>query len=166
MKKVVLIFILTLSISVIAQTKVGTIDVDLILSKMPGLAKVQTEIEAYGKQMDADFTKKLTAYNEQVEAYKEGEAGFTIMQKEAKQKEILAAEDELNNFQQNGTKLINLKRDELLQPLYEKIRIALDKVAAAEGYTQVLQLNSTIVYIVEDFDITKAVLAEMGLPRE
>ncbi len=164
--KIFKILFLFISVTAFAQTKVGTVDVDFILSKMPELPAVQKQIEDYGKELDEEFNKNLEAYNALVKDYTDGEAGFTIAQKKTKQEEILNAENELNKFQQNGTKLINIKRDELVRPLYQKIGVALEKVSKEESFTQVLQLDATIVYADNNYDLTIKVLKELGITIE
>jgi outer membrane protein len=72
-------------------------------------------------------------------------------------------ETDIQQFQQNGNQLIVLKQEEYLKPLYEKIGIALEKVAQAEGYTQVLARNNDVVYVDNRFDLTLKVLGELGI---
>jgi outer membrane protein len=164
--RILTILFLFISFSVFAQTKVGTVDVDFILSKMPELPAVQKQVEDYGKQLDADFNKKYEAYNALVKNYTEGEAGFTIAQKKTKQDEIIAAEDDLNKMQQNGSKLLSIRRDELVRPLYQKIGVSLEKIAKADGYTQVLQLDNSVVYADNTYDITLTILKDLGITIE
>ena len=49
MKAIKILFIF-ISVSSFAQSKVGTIDIDFILSKMPELPAIQKQIEDYGKE--------------------------------------------------------------------------------------------------------------------
>lgn len=164
--RVLTILFLLISFTAVSQSKVGTVDIDFILSKMPELPEVQKQIEEYGKELDTEFNTNLEAYNALVKEYTEGEVGFTIAQKKTKQEEIVKAEDELNKFQQNGSKLINLKRDELLRPLYQKIGISLEKIAEAESYTQVIQLDNSVVYADNNYDITLKILEDLGIKLE
>lgn len=164
--RITTILLLFISFTAVSQSKVGTVDIDFILSKMPELPEVQKQIEEYGKELDAEFNKNLESYNTMVEEYTEGEIAFTIAQRKSKQEEIVNAENELNKFQQNGSKLINLKRDELLRPLYQKIGVSLEKIAAAEGYTQVLQLDNSVVYADNNYDITLLILSDLGIKIE
>ena len=157
---------LFISVSVFAQSKVGTVDIDFVLSKMPELPSVQKQIEDYGKELDGDFSEKYDAYNALVQEYTDGEAGFTIAQKQTKQQEILNAETELGKFQENGAKLINIRRDELLRPLYQKIGVSLEKLAKEQGYTQVLQLDNSVVYADNTYDLTLAILKDLGITIE
>jgi len=162
MKAIKILFIF-ISLSSFAQSKVGTIDIDFILSKMPELPEIQKQIEDYGKELDVDFNKNLDSYNALVKVYTDGEAGFSEAEKKEKQTEILTAENDLGKFQQNGTKLISIKRDDLVRPLYQKIGVALEKIAKAEGYTQVLQIDKNIVYLDNNLDLTLLVLKELGI---
>lgn len=162
MKTIKLLF-LFLSISSFAQSKVGTVDIDYILSQMPELSTVQSEIETYGKSLDVDLQKKIDAYKKLVDTYKTTEASFTEEQKLEKQQEIVVAEDELNKFQQNGNKLIGIKRDELLRPLYTKIGNSLEKLSKAEAFTQVFQIDNSILYLDPTLDLTIKILKDLGI---
>ena len=161
--KLLKITFLFLCVNGFAQSKVGTIDVDYIISQMPGLSNVQKQVQDYGKGLDADLQKKLTEYQTAIDKYKTDEAGLTINQKKGRQDSIIAMESDIQNFQQNGSQLIVLKQEEYLKPLYEKIGIALEKIANAEGYTQVLLRNNDVVYVDNRFDLTLAVLKELGI---
>ncbi len=57
-------------------------------------------------------------------------------------------ENDITKFRQNASQLIPLEENRLLQPLYEKIGTALEEVAKAEGFTQVLTMNNSgLAYI-------------------
>lgn len=154
---------LFLCVTGFAQTKVGTIDVDFVIGKMPELTNVQKQVEDYGKALDADLQKKLAAYQTAIDTYQATEAGLTINQKKTQQDSILGMETDIQKFQQNGNQLIVLKQEEFLKPLYEKVGIALEKVAKAGAYTQVFSRDEDVVYVDNRFDLTLAVLAELGI---
>ncbi|GAB5400378.1 MAG: hypothetical protein Aureis2KO_19630 [Aureisphaera sp.] len=161
--KLVRIIFLFVCVSGFAQTKVGTIDVDFVLSKMPEIADVQKQVEEYGKGLEADLQKKMDAFQAGMAKYKEDEALLTINQRKARQDSLIGMETDITKFQQNGNQLIILKREEYMQPLYTKLGEALEKIAQAEGYTQVLLRNNDVVYVDNRYDLTIAVLKEMGI---
>ena len=74
-----------IGITAFAQSKVGAVDVEYILSKMPEMTTVQTQLETYGKQLDTDLNKKIDEYKKLAEEYKKGEATFSDEQKKEKQ---------------------------------------------------------------------------------
>lgn len=157
------IAVLFIGLTSFAQGKVGAVDIDFILSKMPEMENVRTQLETYGKQLDIDLNKKVDEYKKLAEAYKKGEATFSAEEKKTKQTELLALDADIQKFQQNGAKLMEIKQQEYLQPLYKKIGEALDKVAKAQNYTQVMQTTTDMVYLDPNFDLTLPILAEMGI---
>ncbi|HLT50244.1 MAG TPA: OmpH family outer membrane protein [Aequorivita sp.] len=152
-----------IGLSTFAQGKVGAVDIEYILSKMPELTAVQTELENYGKQLDVDLNKKVDAYKKLVEEYKQGEPTFTEEQKNEKQTAIINLESDIQKFQQNGAKLMDIKQTEALKPLYKKIGVALEKVAKAQNYTQVTQTTQDLVYLDPEYDLTVPILLELGI---
>jgi outer membrane protein len=164
--KMLKLFFLFVSISSFAQSKVGTIDIDFIITKMPEITNVQKLLDDYKAELDVDFNKNMEAYNALIKDYTDNEVTFTIAVKKQKQDEIITAENDLGKFQQNGTKLISIRRDALLSPLYQKIGVALGKVAKENAYTQVMQIDEFLVYLDNDFDLTIQVLKELGVEIE
>ncbi len=155
-----------IGLTTFAQGKVGAVDIDYILSKMPEMTQVQTELELYGKQLDVDLNKKVEEYKKLADAYKAGEATFTPAQKKEKQDAILDLEADIQKFQQNGAKLMEIKQQEALKPLYKKIGEALEKVAKTQNYTQVTQTTQDIVYLDPNYDLTVPILLDMGIKVE
>lgn len=163
MKYFKILFLLVVVSSYAQETKVGTIDVDFVLSKMPELAGVQKQIQDYTKGLEADLKKKMNEFEQSVNAYKAEEATLTINQKQVRQDSLVNLESDLTKFQQNGNQLILLKQEEFMQPLYTKVGSALEKVAQAGAYTQVLLRDNGVIYVDNRFDLTIAVLNEMGI---
>lgn len=157
------IAILLISLSGFSQSKVGAVDIEYILSQMPELNTVQHQMEAYGKKLDSSLNKRIAEYKKAVEDYKTREAGFTEAQKKEKQTNIINLETDIQKFQENGSKLINIKNNEYLQPLYQKIGVALEKVAKTQGYTQVMQTSNDMVYLDPSYDLTVPIIEELGI---
>ncbi|WP_298544278.1 OmpH family outer membrane protein [uncultured Aquimarina sp.] len=161
------ILLLIISAQTIAQSKVGTIDSEFILSKLPELTKVQEELKVYNAKLEADLKVKVEDYQAKVKAYQEGVAAMTEPIKKTKQEEIIALENDIAKFRQNGSQLVQIEQNRLLQPLYTKIGKALEEVAKAEGYTQVLTITTSgLAYIDPNFDLTKTVMTKLGIPLQ
>ncbi len=150
------------------ESKVGTVDIDYILSLMPELTGVQEQVKAYQTELSDGYNQRFASYEKSVQSYRESEALMTLMQKKNKQDSLLILENELNQYQQNGNQLLALRQEEFMQPLYKKVGQALERVAEAGGYTQVLLRDNTVVYIDNRFDLTLDVLNDLKieLPEE
>lgn len=153
-----------IGLSAFAQGKVGGVDVEYILTNMPEMANVQEQLQVYGSQLDLDLTKKVDEYKVLATEYSAGEATFTEAVKMEKQNALRMMDTEIGKFQQNGAKLMEIKQQEFLKPLYQKIGVALEKVAKAQGYTQVMQTTADMVYLDPEYDLTLPILTELGIP--
>ncbi len=168
MKKVILsILVLATSFQLSAQSKTGTIDTEFILSKMPELVKVQEDLKAYNTKLEGQLKVKVDEYQAKVKEYQEKVASFTEPMKKTKQEEIINLENDIAKFRQNGSQLVQLEQNKLLQPLYQKIGKALEEVAKAEKYTQVFTITTSgLAYIDPNYDVTKTVMAKLGIKEE
>lgn len=160
--------VLIMAATSFAQTKVGTIDPDFILAKMPELTTVQNALKEYNLDLEKQLKAKLDAYDANLNAANEKIATMSEADKAAKQEELAGLENDIAKFRQNGTQLVQLKQNELVQPLYKKIGDALNEIAKAQGYTQVLTVgnNNSIAYLDPAYDLTNAVLTKLGIAIE
>lgn len=146
------------------QTKIGTIDSELIVGLMPEGKKVVTLLSTYANRLDSSYQIKVKEYQAKVEAFSKLDPSLSDAFKKIKVDEINKLEQDLQQSQQNGSKLVQLKRNELMRPLYTKIRKVIAEVAKAESFTQVLTTSGNeFAYIDEKFDITQKVMDKLGL---
>lgn len=166
MKQIITVAILLFSLANIAQTKVGTINNEYILSKMDEIKDVEKEMKVYSNQLDSTIQAKYSEYKTKLDKYNEEEADMNDVMKKIKQNEIVDMEEDLQKLQQNSSKMLQIKQDELLRPLYNKIGNALEVIVEKEGFTQVFDENNSIIYIDPEFDLTLKVMKSMGIEIE
>ena len=146
------------------QTKVGTINSEFIVGLMPETKKVITMLNDYAAKLDSSYQVKLTDYNAKVTAFQKLDPSLSDSFKKIKIDEINELEQELQKSQQNANSLIGLRRDQLMNPLYQILGKAITEIAKAEGYSQVLTTSGNeFAYIDEAFDITQKVMDKLGL---
>ncbi len=164
MKKFSLLIILFIStLQIQAQSKVGTIDVDFIISKMPQLEQVNNETNAYGKELENQLQEKVSKYEALIKVYQDNEATYTEGIKTQRRDEIIAIEQEIQKFQKNGPSLIQIRQNELMAPLYKMIGDALSTVAGEEKFTQIFTINNTLAYLDPAYDVTEKVMLKLGI---
>lgn len=165
MKKLVLFFSLALlSLSAVAQSKVGTIDAEYIISQMPEMAQVNDGLKLYNSELQTDLESSISEYEKLVNAYQEENATLTDEDKQTREGEIISLENDIKGFRQKASVMMQMKRNELTKPLYEKINIAMVEVINEEGYTQILHAGSNaLAFSAEDNDITGKVIAKLGI---
>ena len=164
--KIICICIAFLSTVAIAQTKVGTIDSDYIVNLMPEAQVVVKKSQNYDSKLDSSFSIKLKEYQDKVAIFKKNEATLGQLAKKTAVKEITDLEADLKKFQENGQKLMQLKREELMRPLYKKLSDAIKEVAKTNNYTQILTITGNqFAYIDNKFDVTELVMKKLGIKK-
>jgi outer membrane protein len=168
MKHLLLSLLFVFSAVSAQESKVGTIDIDYILSLMPELSEVQEQVKAYQTELSDGYSEKLAQYEKALKDYRDNESLLTLMQKKSKEDSLVVMQNELGQYQQNGNQLLALRQEDFMQPLYTKVGQSLERVAEAGGYTQVLLRDNNVVYIDNRFDLTLAVLNDLGIevPKE
>lgn len=165
MKKYILLLAVLLSgIYVQAQTKVGTIDADYILGQMPDIGTVEEGLKTYNTELQGELQKTIKNYEGKVADYQATSETITEEEKAAKENEIIGLENEIKNFRQKASVLMQMRRNELTQPLYEKIDAAMMEVIAEQKYTQIINIGANaLAFSDPQYDITDAVLGKLGI---
>ncbi|CAL2101046.1 Outer membrane protein H precursor [Tenacibaculum sp. 190130A14a] len=162
--KIILLVALLISTLSFSQTKVGTVNSDLIIGKMPQTKNVLKRIESAGKKLDSSYNIKAKEYQTKIDAFKADEKTMSDADKKNRIQELQVLDQEMQKFRVNGTKMMQLQRDEYMRPLYKKLSETIAEVAKANGYTQILTTNGNqFGYIDERFDITQLVLDKLGI---
>lgn len=162
--KLIYLFLIAFTSTSLAQTKVGTINSDYVVNLMPEAKVVVTASQKYGKKLDSSFAIKMNEYRAKVDDYNKREKEMGELEKKTIGKEIAALQDDIRRYQDNGTKLMQLKQNELMRPLYKKLNDAIDAVAKANGYTQILTTNGNeFAFVDMKYDITKLVMDKLGI---
>jgi outer membrane protein len=165
MKKFILALAVVLSATCLqAQTKVGTIDADYILAQMPEISKVEDGLKTYNTELQAELETSIKKYEALVAAYQADSATYEEAEKTSKESAIMEVENEIKNFRQKASVLIQMRRNELTKPFYLKIDEAMNTVISAQGFTQIFNSNSNgLAFADPKFDITDAVLEKLGI---
>ena len=170
MKKFLLFTFLLIagSLSLKAQVKVGYMNPNAVLAQLPQVAAIDAEIEQLVNQRDAELMQKSTQLQQDFTAYEEQRPQLTPDQQAAKEEELLQRNQELEQDRQGYLNEINQRRAALMQPVIEKMDVAIQEVAKSRNLDLVLNEGTSygdaiIFYAAEDgFNITDEVLAKLS----
>ena len=152
------------SLSLNAQSKIGTVNINIIVSKLPEFTQVQKQVQEYNSKLESDLRSKIEIYQSKLKEYQDNVKTLETVMKKTKEDELIRLETDINKFRQNGATMSQLKQEELMRPLYQKISDAIGVVAKAQKYTQVLTTDGNeFAYADEKFDLTKSVMSQLGV---
>lgn len=123
----VILFLLTMHSQ--AQIKIGYMDVQAVMSELPEMNNVQTELEGFVTEKQQQLQDRTASFQEAVANYQENQASMSEEQQTAREEELANMESDLRTFQQSLQTEIQQYRQQLLAPIYEDIDEAMANIA-------------------------------------
>ncbi len=163
-----LVWLVFASVSAHAQVKVAHVDSEYIYSLYPEFATAQQALDRQTEQWTQDLLERQDNVDAQFQEYQARELLYTQEERQRKQEAIMLAEEDLNSrrmqyFGPEGE--LYRQQEQLLRPIQEKVLIAIEAVAIAEGYDYVFDRSGDFVFLFADerHDISDLVLEELGI---
>ena len=150
-----------------APLKIGFTSVEYVLSQMPESKQIESDLKAYGTQLEAQLKSKTTEYQTKVDAYQKGQSTMTAVVKADTEKELTRLGQSIQEFQQTAQQSMQQKQQTLLRPVLDKIQKNIDAVANENGYTYILNSDSgsnpILLHGPKDGDVSDVILKKMGI---
>ena len=154
-----IIVLLVIPVVVMAETKIGFVNMVELMEKSP-------QAETARKGLESEFSnrdKKLTAVRDEVlkleETLKNDGPIMNDKNRAGLEKKILNRKREYNRQQDELREDFNIRRNEELGKLQKKVHEIIVVVAKAESYD--LVVTQPVLYASEKIDLTARVLQEM-----
>lgn len=161
-RTLLLIAIITLGFNTVqAQTKVGHISTDLLISLMPETKALNTELEKLSKTYESELKDEQAKLEAKVKKFQAEAASQTDEVNQQRAAEVEKDRQNLYQASQIAQQDIAQKRDEKLKPILEKAKKAIDAIATEQGFTYVLEASTLIV--ANGTDLLPAVKAKLGI---
>ena len=154
------------STSLFAQQKFGRINTQEIIVGMPETKEMQTNMEAYAKDLQDNLESMTVEYNQKLQEFQKNFNTLSESVRQLKENDLNALIQRRNEFEQAAQQDFQKRQNELLAPIIEKAKNAIDKVAAAGGYLAVFDTSpGSLAYFDEASltDIAPAVKKELGI---
>lgn len=164
--KIIVILVFVLGFFGISNAqKFGHIDSNVLLELMPGKDSAQTQL----KQHADIFQKRLVSMRQELEtkyqAYKvQAEQDIDPLLKKSLEEELGKLQENIEDFQKQATESLKTKESELLKPIIDKAKNAIDAVGKENKYTYIFDLGyGAILYSQDSDDILPLVKKKLGL---
>jgi outer membrane protein len=143
-----------------AQAKVAHVDVSEIMSKMPAMLDAQNQLQKLSGTYDAEYKKMVDEYQTKIKKYEAEAATVTEAINGERSKEVQDMQKRIVDYRDNAQKELQQKETDIVKPLMEKVRAAIQKVGKAKGYQYVLD-GSTLL-LADGPNITVDVKKDLG----
>ena len=165
MKKITLAFILLISLTLTTYAqKMVVIDVDYILENMATYQKAQKQLD----EVAATWRTEISAEHDKIKGlYNKYQAEQVLLSDEMRKQredEIVNREKEVMSLQKRkfGPEgELFKKRQELVQPIQEKVYGVIEEYATQRGYDMVFDNNGTLIYVDPEHDKTDEIVRRL-----
>lgn len=169
MKKTLIIFCVALFAIItpsMAQKniKLGHINSNDLMQIMPGRDSAQTILQQEVADLEATLTAMQAEMQQRYNEYMEKQDQWSDLIKQTKQKELQDMGTRIEEFQQEAQRTLQTREAELLQPIIDRAKKAIEEVAKEGGYTYIFDAGvGTLLYQSDSDDILPLVKKKLGL---
>ncbi len=156
------------STAVMAQTqKIGHMDMQYVLSAMPEMKQVQSQLQTLQGQLEKQAAAKQKDFEEKYNRYvSEGNTMAEAIRLDL-EKELSTMQQSAQEFATNAQQTLQNKEQQLMQPIYDKIGTAINAVAKEGGYAYIINAGVPgldVLYFADPAnDASNAVLKKLGV---
>lgn len=169
MKKIIkisLVFIFVIGLMNSYAQKFGHIDANKIISVMPEKEKATKDIQDYYKQLEDEMAKMQDELKKKYDEFTAKQETMPEMIKQTKQKELEDMNTRIQSFQQQAQQDVQKKEQELMQPIYEKVRKAIKDVGDENKFMYIFDVSVLLHYSSESKDVFDLVKTKLGIKDE
>lgn len=167
MKKIVLVATFLFSLAQVSAQKIGVVDTNYVLSKLPQYKDAENRLNTQISQWQSDLQKLQADYERKKEAFENEKVLLVGDQLKLREKEIVDMEANIQNtigarFGTNGE--VNQLRSNLTKPYQDQIWNAIKTVSTKNNLGIVLDKsnNISVIFLDKRYDYTEAVLNLLG----
>jgi outer membrane protein len=147
-----------------AQTKIGYINSQDLITAMPELKTVTAQMDAFKKNFIDELQRLSGELQSKNQDYQAKQATMTDAVRTSKQAELGDLNDRIQKYQTSAQQQIDAKGQELMKPLLDKAHGAIDAVAKEKGINYVFDSSATSLLVSPPSDdLLPAVKLKLGL---
>ncbi len=164
-KKIVLVVLLALPLSLIAQDKFGHVNIQEVFSVMPELSEIEKTIADLNEQHKKELDVMYQEYYAKAKEYQDNLNTMAETIRARRQSEIVDIEQRIGTFQQTANEEMQRKQMELISVLRNKILKAVAEVGEENKFTYIFDISAQSIayHSPKAVDVTPLVKKKLGL---
>jgi len=148
-------------------TKIGYANVEYIISKLPEVNKVETELETANTTLKNQLDALVSEYQQKLQEYEQSVGTMLDAVKVVKETELGQMQQRIRDFRANAQTSLQQKQAELMNPLFVKVRSTINELAKEEGFKLILNSQmggmEIVLFADDKIDVSDKVLKRLGI---
>lgn len=156
------------TISSFAQNqKFGHINSNLLMESMPERDSAMKTLEKEYKEMEGILEDMQVEFNKKYQTYVETQATLSDIAKKTKEQELQELQQRIQAYQQSAQQDLQKREAELIQPIMEKAKKAIEEVGKENGFIYIFDAGSGVVLYQSEnsTDVLPLVQKKLGIVK-
>lgn len=165
-KQLFLLLLAVFSLGVSAQTKFGYVSFKEILTSLPEYTVAEKDLGNLQQKCEQEIARSEKDINQRFSEYIDGQESFPEIIRVKRQKELQELMEKSLSFKNDASKTLRDARNELMQPLRNKVTEAIQKVCEEGGYDYIIDTDQRSYIAInkeKGTDVTAAVKQQLGI---
>lgn len=147
-----------------AQSKIAHIDTQALVEAMPEMKAAQNQLEKLQKTYDTEIKAMAKELDTKIKQYELEAESKTDEENGKRVQEVQGMQNNIAAYREQALKDLQQKEIDIFQPLLEKARSAIQKVARAKGYQYVVDsATGNGIILADGYDLLPDVKKELGI---
>jgi len=149
--------------SLFAQTKVGHVNTGLVLESMPEAAVADSLMRLYQDSLETGFKTLEAVFEQKYKNLSDSVQLVTPKTRQLREQELQGLQQQLQVYQQESSRMFEVRRSQYLTPLVLKVQESIDSYAKANGYNLILDTSvpGALLYVSEAEDLTDSIISNL-----
>ncbi len=143
--------------------KIGHFDSSELIQKMPEGEAAQVEMQKYIEELQEEAEAMQKEFQRLYTEYQAKESQLSDLLKQSKQRELQSVEERFREFEQSAQIDIQMKREEVMSKITNKIKEAVAEIAKENKFTYILESAGILWYADDSEDITPLILKKLNI---
>ncbi len=162
MKNILAILFLFVSLTSFGQ-KYGHLDINKASEDLSELIVIQEQLQSKAAELESRLTRMYELYQNKIEGFQTNVSTMSADEQKIGAEEIQNLEVRINEAQQNSQIELQELEMQLMKPIFDKVRKAIDDVSIENGYTLIFDTSSGAVLYAGGDDVISLVKEKLAV---
>ena len=158
------LFFLGFNANAQSKIKLAHLNSPELMKVMPGVDTAQKIIQDFAKQLEEEQKAMYAEYEKKAVDFRDLQPTMSQSMQQVKLKELQDLENRIKMFEENAQLDLQDRQEQLLKPIYDRAKTAIEEVAKENGYNYVFDSGyGVLLYSDESDDILNLVKKKLGI---
>jgi outer membrane protein len=158
-----LLTLLVVATGTVSAQKIGYLNTNELLIQMPEVKSADSILSRYRDDIQKVYASYVMEYQQKLADYQNNFESWSEVMREAAEEDLGKLQIRISEYEQQSADKLEQKKQELYDPILEKVRAAIKLVGEENKFTAILD-NVSLLYVGADaVDILPLVKKKLGL---